>query len=52
MPYLLSRFTLLLCLTLTPLAQAACPYDPDCLNNPYGAGNPYSNNKIYVVPSR
>ena len=21
-------------------AQAACPYDPNCLNNPYGAGNP------------
>ena len=20
---------------------AACPYDPNCLNNPYGAGSPY-----------
>ncbi|MEY4316054.1 MAG: hypothetical protein RI977_1431 [Bacteroidota bacterium] len=28
-----------------------CPYDQDCLNNPYGAGNPYSGNKIYVIPS-
>ncbi|MFH1103232.1 MAG: hypothetical protein V1714_05645 [Pseudomonadota bacterium] len=23
------------------LALAGCPYDPDCLNNPYGAGSPY-----------
>lgn len=22
-------------------ASAACPYDPDCLDNPYGAGSPY-----------
>ena len=22
-------------------ALAACPYDPNCLNNPYGAGSPY-----------
>jgi len=22
-------------------AYAICPYDPDCLNNPYGAGSPY-----------
>lgn len=22
-------------------AQAACPWDPACLNNPHGAGNPY-----------
>jgi len=27
-------------------------YSPDSINNPYGAGNPYSNNKLYVVPSR
>lgn len=46
-------------------ASAACPFDPNCLNNPYGAGspyssesinnpfgagNPYSNVKLYVVP--
>lgn len=23
-------------------AQAACPYDPRCINNPYGAGSPYA----------
>lgn len=23
-------------------AQAACPYEPQCLNNPYGAGSPYA----------
>jgi hypothetical protein len=22
-------------------AQAVCPYDANCLNNPYGAGSPY-----------
>ena len=22
-------------------AQAACPYDINCINNPYGAGSPY-----------
>lgn len=22
-------------------ALAACPYDANCLNNPYGAGSPY-----------
>jgi hypothetical protein len=52
MPPALSRATLLLSLALAPLAHAACPYDADCLNNPYGAGNPYSNTKLYVVPSR
>lgn len=25
---------------------------PDSVNNPYGAGNPYSGNRIYVIPSR
>lgn len=25
----------------TAASWAACPYDPNCLNNPYGAGNPY-----------
>ena len=25
----------------TALAQVNCPADPRCLNNPYGAGNPY-----------
>ncbi len=26
---------------LTGAASAACPYDINCLNNPYGGGNPY-----------
>jgi hypothetical protein len=30
-----------LLLALAPAAAAQCPYDPRCLNNPYGAGNPY-----------
>jgi len=35
-----------------PLARATRPYDPTCLNNPYGAGNPYAPQPIYVVPQR
>jgi hypothetical protein len=35
---------------LPALANAACPYDPNCLTNPYGAGSPYSSTPIYVVP--
>ena len=27
------------------LAQR-CPYDPQCINNPYGAGNPYNPDSI------
>ena len=27
---------------LSTSAQAICPYDYDCLNNPYGAGSPYT----------
>lgn len=32
---------LLAWLLAAPAAFALCPYDPDCLDNPYGAGNPY-----------
>ena len=28
-------------LLLSLSAHAACPYDPACLDNPYGAGSPY-----------
>ena len=28
------------------VAFAACPYDRDCLNNPYGAGSPYAPNGL------
>jgi hypothetical protein len=31
----------LLLLALSP-AKATCPYDYNCLDNPYGAGNPYA----------
>ena len=27
-------------------AYAACPYDYDCLDNPYGAGNPYKSDGL------
>src|SRR5437773_8415771 len=39
------RFTGLLmvviCLSAPTAVMAMCPYDPNCLNNPYGAGSPY-----------
>lgn len=35
-----------------PYGQYGNPFSPNSLNNPYGAGNPYSNNKFYVVPGR
>jgi hypothetical protein len=27
---------------LSPKSMAICPYDQNCLNNPYGAGSPYA----------
>lgn len=30
-----------LCWAAMTSAHAACPYGPDCLNNPYGGGKPY-----------
>ena len=30
----------------SPAAWAICPYDPDCLSNPYGAGSPYAPNGL------
>jgi len=35
----------LLFFTVNVLAQV-CPYDPRCINNPYGAGSPYNPNSI------
>jgi len=29
-----------------PVAAQGCPYNPNCLNNPYGAGSPYARNSI------
>jgi hypothetical protein len=37
--------SLVLLLKATP-AMAVCPYDFDCLNNPYGAGSPYAPNGL------
>ena len=38
--------------TSNPNGRYGSKYSPDSINNPYGAGNPYSNRNIYVVPSR
>jgi len=38
--------------TSNPYGRYGSPYSPDSIRNPYGAGNPYSNKPIYVVPSR
>ena len=35
-----------------PYGRYGNPYSPDSIRNPYGAGNPYSNQPLYVVPSR
>jgi hypothetical protein len=34
-------FTLFASFLAASGAAALCPYDPDCLDNPYGAGSPY-----------
>ena len=31
-------------------SRYANPYSPDSPSNPYGAGNPYDGNKVYVPP--
>lgn len=36
--------------TSNPNGRYGSPYSSDSINNPYGAGNPYSGGKIYVVP--
>jgi hypothetical protein len=33
-------------------ALAICPYDSDCLNNPYGAGSPYKSDGLMNPYSR
>ena len=38
--------------TSNPYGRYGSPHSLDSINNPYGAGNPYSNNPIYVRPSR
>ncbi len=39
-------------LSTNPYGRLANPYSRDSINNPCGAGNPYSGKRIYVVPSR
>ena len=41
---------LLVLIAASPVS-AKCPYDYNCLDNPYGAGNPYSGEEFYVVSS-
>jgi len=38
--------------TSNPYGRYGSKYSPDSINNPYGAGNPYSCQPIYVVPSK
>ena len=38
--------------TSNPYGRYGSKYSPDSINNPYGAGSPYTNESIYVVPSR
>jgi hypothetical protein len=38
--------------TSNPYGRYGSKYSPDSINNPYGAGNPYSTQPIYVVPSQ
>ena len=35
-----------------PYGRYGNPYSSDSINNPYVAGNAYSNEKFYIVPSR
>lgn len=35
-----------------PYGRYGSKYSPDSIKNPYGAGNPYSSQPIYVVPSK
>ncbi|MEJ2574962.1 MAG: hypothetical protein P8164_15490 [Gammaproteobacteria bacterium] len=39
-------FTLLIAAGLPFIASAACPYDTNCLDNPYGAGSPYKSDGL------
>jgi hypothetical protein len=35
-----------------PYGKYGNPLSPDSIRNPYGTGNPYSNRRIYVMPSK
>lgn len=38
--------SLLAAMLVTPALAQVCPYDPSCIDNPYGAGSPYNPNSI------
>jgi hypothetical protein len=38
--------------TSNPYGRYGSPYSSESINNPFGAGSQYSNDKIYVVPTR
>ena len=44
----LQKITIALALIfgLPSVSLAVCPYDPDCLDNPYGAGSPYKSDGL------
>jgi len=43
---MLETFIVLVVVGSASVSSAVCPYDPDCLNNPYGAGSPYKTDGI------
>lgn len=42
----MKRLFILLILAIPSLSFAVCPYDLNCLNNPYGAGSPYKSDGL------
>jgi len=38
---IINIFTFLYLFMVSTLSNASCPYDPECIDNPYGAGSPY-----------
>lgn len=38
--------------TSNPYGRFGSPYSPDSIHNPFGAGNPFSGRKVYVVPQK
>ena len=47
----ISAAVFFLLLSMGP-THAVCPYDPDCLDNPYGAGSPYKHDGLMNPYSR
>lgn len=53
-PRLDSIIAITLALASLSVWAQSCPYDPRCINNPYGAGSPYGARNpydpLYVAP--